>query len=443
MMYRVGRLLWSRFFALIGALMIAVLFLPVQLSHFIYPDSPLLFAMLMAYFFILKVVIKARLQDFLLAGVAISCAVSFKYNAALLMVPYGIAFFLCQKRHLSYLFLSFLVMGITCFVLNPFFFIDFKFALQELQEQSAATGVIGWWHHLNYSLKQGLGLPLFVFFLLSLVLGLIHLSQARYRLVFYGAVLAFYLHLVFFAQPYGRYGILLIPLACWFSVEILQSGFRQWGKAWMGGAIALVLLLLLIVPLIQSVTLDQVLSQKDTRELAAEWITTKLPRGSSLFLDHPRFQPHLSRCPEELRSRMQLAQPGSPQARRIETLIQIQSKDSPCFKVFYPEPASGEQPSDFLLSGDFLPLDWKQFQKKGIQYFSISRLGPNHPEKRILDFIDQHGELLVRFSPYKDPRQAASLDSIDLTGAPTTLQDLRSRERNGHIIEIYKLSSSS
>jgi len=436
-MYRTGRVVWTRPFAMLGSFMMAVLFLPVQLSHFIYPDSPLLFSITLSLFFIFKVAKKSRWKDFLGAAFAIGLALSIKYNALLLILPFLAAFMVAQNRDLRKLVLSFLFLGGICFILNPYFFLDFAFAWGELQEQSSATGFVGWFHHLNYSLRAGLGLPLLLFFILSLVLSFKKLFHKKSVLIMAITTLVFYLHLVFFAQPYARYGILLIPSVIFFSVEGLRLLYQRFPKVWYVG---IMVASLVIIPIYQDVLLGKVLSSGDTRNEAKEWMLRHLPQGSSIYLDHPRFQPRLSLCKSQLEASLKSARKGSAQARRLEALIQLSDGEKTCFRVYYPTPDTPQLQKEFLLQGDFLSLNREAFKKAGVQHFALARLGANHPDKEELAFINRYGTLVARFSPYHDTNQDESLDTIDLTGAPTTLEDLRSRRLNGHIIEIYKLN---
>ncbi len=444
--YRLSRRFWSREISLVSAFFMAVLFLPVQVGHFIYPDSPLLFAVTVSLLFYIRIYQKGRFKNYLYAILATGFAIGLKYNAALLIVPFFTAHYLsknvlkeCRKaivwNWVGIPVLSCLGIGLVFFLVNPFLFLDMGFALKELAEQSHSTGYQGWGHHLFYSLKEGLGLPIFILFLVSFAVYLFLLHRAPYLLIFYAATLVFYLHLVFFAQPYSRYGILLVPQAVFFSMFLLERIFRAIKNRLF---IFLILSGLLVIPVYKSLTLDFILSEEDTRNLAREWILKSVPQGSKIFLDHPRFQPRLPYCPEDLEKALKGLSPKSPQALRIEALIASQ-KDSPCFEVYYPASGDGGKSSEFALSGRKLPFDWLSLKEEGIQYFGLTRLTSNDPDEKVLAFLKEHGKLAARFSPYHDLNQTYSFDRIDLTGAPTTLKDLKSRRRNGHLIEIYQL----
>ena len=447
--YRLSRLLWDRAFALTASALMAVLYLPVFVSHFIYPDSPLLFAMILSLYFYMKIYKKGRTKDYLGAILVTGFAIALKYNAALLAIPFLTAHYLKMgvngsgvgdSKSKIFILLGVPVLiglgiGVVFFILNPYFFFDWSFALKELREQGHSTGFQGWAHHLLYSLKEGIGLPMLILFLLSFFLGIFSLKKDRYLVIFYMATLVFYLHLVFFAQPYSRYGILLIPQAVIFSI---------WGIAWiekrfkMKKITTVVLVAVFLLPIYKSVALGTLLSKEDTRGQAKNWFLKTIPGKTKVFFDIPRFQPRLPYCEDDLREVLEKADPDSPQAKRTQALIKI-NQQLPCFYVYYPGEKGDRQSSEFLLSGRKITFDGDEIMKEGIRYVGITRLRPNYPKKEILEFLERNGELVARFSPYWDPSRSASWDPIDMTGAPTTLKDLKSRQRNGHLIEIYKL----
>jgi len=232
MMYRLARLVFSRQIALLAAFLMTVSFLPVQVSHFIYADSPLLFLLILALFFYMRIYLRGKFTDYLIALIVTGAAVATKYNAALLAVPFMIAHIhrasTRSKQSVSWNFgavplLCFLGVLVSFCAFNPFFFIDIRFALSELLTQSTSTGATGWLHHLFYSLKEGLGIPLFIFAITSFLLGIVWIRRSPYLLIFYGMTIVFYLHLVFFSQGYARYSLVLIPSTIFIVTFLLNQ----------------------------------------------------------------------------------------------------------------------------------------------------------------------------------------------------------------------------
>jgi len=151
-----------------------------------------------------------------------------------------------------------------------------------------------------------------------------------------------------------------------------------------------------------------------------------------------RFQPRLPYCKDDLYAALKTVDPVSAQGKRILTLMKVQG-EGPCFHVYYGGKKGLPFKKVYALSGKRIPLDWDELKREGIQYFGLTRLKEGYPSDKLLQKLKKNGKLLARFSPYRNPKQEFSSDPVDLTGAPTTLRDLRERVRNGHLIEIYKL----
>src|SRR3989338_7190392 len=95
----------------------------------------------------------------------------------------------------SYFFVSCFISLLTFFVLNPFAFLDFRFFIQELHQQSTAEGAVGFLHHLTYSLNGGVGLP--VLFLGCLGMAKVLINADLKRCVLLSFVVVYYLVLCF------------------------------------------------------------------------------------------------------------------------------------------------------------------------------------------------------------------------------------------------------
>jgi len=444
MMYRLTRFTFPRQIALLAAFMLSVSFLPVQLSHFVYADSPLLFLLILALFFYMRIYRRGRLTDYLAALFVTGAAIAMKYNAALLAVPLMTAHIYRaatqSKQSVSWNFvvvplLCFLGVLFSFFIFNPFFFIDIRFALSEVLTQSASTGATNWFHHLFYSLKEGLGLPLFIFALTSFLVGVVWVRRSPYLLIFYAMTIIFYLHLVFFSQSYARYGILLVPSAIFFTTFLLNQIYQKVNRFF------LVLIITLCIggaSLYQDILLGSVLSRVDTRNMAREWITENLPQGSRIFVDVDRFFPKLPFCKDELYEALAQVDPESAKAKRLRTLIGVQQGER-CFHLYTKGKAAGGSGHQFSLAPKRIPMDMKKFKEHKIKYVGITHMHSAYPPQEFMNQLKDKSTLIARFSPYWDDDVHYSIDPNDLTGAPTMLKDLKLRSRNGHLIEIYRL----
>jgi len=280
-----------------------------------------------------------------------------------------------------------------------------------------------------------MGLPLLVFSLVSLVGTIPFIRRAPYLIVFYVYTLAFSWHLAYYAQVYGRYGILLIPSLLFFSIFILNQIYLKVRYFW----IPFILIVGLgSVPFYQSALLGTVLEVPDTRNLAKEWFLKNADSGSKVLLDNDRYQPRLPFCKEDLYEALKTVDPGSAQAKRIHTLMKIQGA-GPCFHVYYAIEETLPYRKVYGLSGKRIPQRKEKLKEEKIRYYGLTYVPGEMPSEEWLDFLNRKGKRVARFSPFKEKERLISSDKIDLTGAPTMLKDLKERRRNGYLIEIYEL----
>jgi len=85
-------------------------------------------------------------------------------------------------------------------------------------------------------------------------------------------------------------------------------------------------------------------------------------------------------------------------------------------------------------------------RQKGIQYVLINKVKYDkilHPEEhRILNFyrsLGKEAQLVKRFSPYRDKSIQWPFNRHPMTAGPFIWKELTTRERNGHILELYAL----
>jgi len=140
--YRLIKKHFCRETALIGAFFLAVCFLHVRASHYIYADVPLLMVMLMAFCVFFQMLDQdatvptgglpagrrglSLFKLHLLAGGVIGLAVATKYNGIALVIPYlYVSWVSSEKRKLPLLWLSSGLMALAVYaLLNPYGFLD-------------------------------------------------------------------------------------------------------------------------------------------------------------------------------------------------------------------------------------------------------------------------------------------------------------------------------
>ena len=221
-LYRLIRRHFSEAHALVSAFFLAVAFLHVRDSHFIYADIPLVLVLIGAFFIFLALAEgRPGWKVHLAAGALIGLATGIKYNGILVSIPYLAATLFGNERK-KWLAHGMVAAGGAFFVYtltNPFTWMDSAAFHKEISMQASASGKTGFLHHLIYSLNGGIGPRLLAAGLGGMAASLI--QKEKKRRVIASFVIGYYLLLVFRSQPYDRYVLPLIPFILFFAADFL------------------------------------------------------------------------------------------------------------------------------------------------------------------------------------------------------------------------------
>ncbi|HLD50358.1 MAG TPA: glycosyltransferase family 39 protein, partial [bacterium] len=221
MFYRLVARHFSPRAAILGAAFLAVNFLHVRDSHYIYADIPLLLVMISAFFVFFRTLERSAFKLDLGCGAMLGLAAAVKYNGAALLIPYGFILWKAggvKKMVTSGLPAALAALGVFA-LLNPFAFLDFHFFQSELRQQALSNTGVPWLHHLRYSLTEAAGIPLLLFAFGGMVkiFSPFNVKKASFALF----ALAYYGVLVLAGQPYDRYVLPLIPFLIFFAADFI------------------------------------------------------------------------------------------------------------------------------------------------------------------------------------------------------------------------------
>jgi len=420
--------LWSCFF-------LAVNFLHVRDSHYIYADIPLLLVLLLGFFAIFRVPANSFSWKWhLLSGGMIGLAVATKYNGVFLAIPY---LWICFRRVPWKQWLVFCplaaVMALAVFVLlNPYAVLDHVFFAKELAEQSAANqGGFPWFHHLTYSLAGALGWPMLVLALLGALRALFGRDVRLQAISVF--VIGYYAVLCRFGQPYDRYVLPLIPFMVILAAEVLV------GLKTRSRLLFWVLIPFMMMPsVIKTVHWDRLMTRPDVRTLAKEWIETNVPAGSRLALDWLFFMPRLAFSPQQLEEKRSMALSGAQPEGRVRRLDAMLSKPhQPFYELYFL--SNNPEATGFLLAEPKIPYDFEVLKQKGIQY--VLWIGALRPwDKAFYLALQANADLIATFSPYRNG-DLTNRDSQPMTGGPFLWSDILFRKRGGYPISVYRMRS--
>jgi len=302
----------------VGALASLVLvFSPVhnKISHYMVPDVPMVFFLVISFLFIWFIYVRGDTRFYILAGLFAGLATATKYGGQMLFLPLFLAhlfYVLDNKKPIrSIVFSHKLILSVAFFlggfligcpysVLDfPKFWNDFKWQSQHLLQEGhygSSTAQPAWLFYLRYGMAENIGKIAQYFVYGGVLLALVR--RKRKDLILIVLPLVLFALIGSWKSMAARYLLPLTPFLVViaaifldaflskiaalgsgknfrFPSKSLENPFLQWG----------LVALFLFPSALQIVRFDYLLTQKDTRTLAKEWINHSLPKGSTLALE--------------------------------------------------------------------------------------------------------------------------------------------------------------
>lgn len=436
-LYKMADRYFSKETALTAALFLAVSFLHVRDSHYIYPDILLSLMMILSFYVFFQQDSRFKASDALYAGMLIGLCSAFKYNGAVMALIYAIYHAAVSRD--SYFRNMTLAAASSIFIfilLNPFALLDYSTFFSEVVLQSKAQGGTPWQHHFLYSLSGNFGWPLLSAVLAGGFLSFFSKNKKLITLTLF--CLIYYGVLVKAGQPYDRYVLPIIPAACILAAEFFR-------KLQLRGIIkGIALIILIMIPLSKAIVWDFVMTRQDVRTLAKVWIESNLKPGSVIALDWEFYMPPLNFSRQQLldkKSEILNASTGhsSYQLRKLEFLIKRTEANSSFDLHFL---TSEPDRHRFLFAKPVIPYDYKILEKQGVEYVLIAEYPGLPAHSGFLKDLKINAEKIKSWSPFKSSGQISPLDTRPLTAGPFTLSDIFSRERNGYHLTLYRVRQS-
>ncbi|HCM43309.1 MAG TPA: hypothetical protein DIS66_08390 [Candidatus Omnitrophica bacterium] len=421
-----------------GGVLFAVCFVHVSDAHYIYADMSLVLVSIL-FFLNLQADEFKKYPGHLRAGAFIGLATALKYNGIFLALPY--VWFFLRMRPAPVFFLkcsaaAALVFALIFIVLNPYSVLDFHFFIQELKEQSAANQGVPFFHHLTYSLVEGMSWPLVILGVVGGVCAFLSRDSKREAVALF--CIFYYLVLWQKGQPYGRYILPLVPFLIYLAVDAVMFFCARWRVA---KPFFLILFSLMVVfNLAKSLRFDWIMSRPDTRTLAKEWIEQNISAGSRIALDGTSFTPRLSFACDQLEKKMNDLKKRDESfefanAQRMQTKLS-DCQNKPGYSLYFMTDRPGSNP--FLFASPEIQSDAAMLTKQGIQYAVLVF------DEKLRAGIRKEWKLIKVWSPYAESVQnSESLDTQIITGGPFTWKDLLARQANGYRIELYALDAAA
>ncbi len=284
--YYVASCIWDQKSGVMAALFVALSSLHVTNSQFATTDVPMAFMVMLSLTFCVQLVRTGNWHNYLLAGLAAGLAVSTKYNAAPVCVSLVVAHSL---RSYPDLIDWRLILGIGAALVGfaagtPFAFVEFDTFWSDItfELEHYAVGHAGnegkdtwWWILRVLVIGEALLLPLGVLgiFISSIKRRSESLPLSVFFLLYYGLM----------ARQIVRFSrnlVVLIPVLAVLSAGFIRFVLRR-AHAFKSAnfirvGVAVVIAGSLMFPFTKVIKRDFLLSQKDVRTIAAEWITSHI-----------------------------------------------------------------------------------------------------------------------------------------------------------------------
>ncbi len=303
LIYFIGRRLHPRA-GLPAALLMAVAFLHVRDSHFAVTDVPMTTMLLLALVLLLRADERPSAGRFAIAGLAAGLAASTKYNAvfvaAAAVVSQIAAWFeradarpsSTRVKHTRLVVfgtaaLAGFFIGTPYALLSPGQFMgDVRYESWHLMNAHLRIVVdVGWRQHALVTLPLGVGWTLLVTGVAGIVWAL--MTKRRQAAMIFAFPLIYYVVAGRGQTVFVRYMVPIVPFICLGAGAVIASAhgaFERRGRRFADAVAAVFLLLCAAPTALKAVAFDRLLSQTDSRVLAAKWIMNHVPAGATVLM---------------------------------------------------------------------------------------------------------------------------------------------------------------
>lgn len=454
--YLIGKRLWSKKVGLVAALFLAVSFVHVRDSHYGVPDVTGTFFVAMTAYFCTLLSPSNRLRYYVFAGISVGLAMSARLTTLPLFAPIVLyhAFpaqmdagakatvlwegnpqspskpfrqYVCRiwqwfwANILTWrLVLVFVVAGLTFVATKPRFILstlDFaRAAYNQLRlgrfggfGRHQIDSAPGWIFYLK-TLRWGIGDLLLLVAICGIIMPFTRRSR---RIVFlFTFPLLYYASMGNTGHVFARYAIPLLPFLALAAAGLLCLALSRLRVPRRYATLLTLSAILVIVaqPVYSALRHDLLLTRRDTRTIAKEWIEEHIPEGSTIALEWhtPPLATATSSVPLSTRT-----------YRIVGTSV-------------YGLSELGERSLEY-------------YEQKGVEYLVSSSFISDIPmviakddlaKRAFYESLDEEAELIAEFRPYSGEAKPPFIFA-QLYGPATSLSQF---ERPGPVIKVYRLS---
>lgn len=428
--YAIGEVGYSRRVGLLAGWSLAVAFLAVRESHYAVNDALLMLLVTLSLFGSVLMMTSSRLRGSVLAGLVGGLGFATKYTAAALIVPIGLSHwmsigFALKLKDLKskVLFITFGLFVVGAILGSPYFLLKPIKVVQDVASTNFANAQQGFegWQIDNstgyvFYLKTmiwGLGFGSVGFISLGLVLTLVQKQKTGILLLSFA--LPYYLFMGSQKVYFARLLLPMIPMLLIFAAvgidALVALIVKRYALTPSPAKILLFVIVLLasIESLSDSIRSDFVLTQKDTRTIAKEWVEANIAADAKIAMDWPHHTPFLSTT----------ERPEPNSSRTFKTLTIGGHGLSDHGQQYYKS-----QGFEYLVASSF------------IYQIPLTDSEKNSQRNEFYATLDRELTLVQEFKPYQG-NQEPSFIFDEIYGPAVSLWQ---RERPGPTLKIYSVA---
>jgi hypothetical protein len=298
LIFLLGRRCFSTRVGLAGAALWAVIPLWVSYGRIVRTDSAGVFFALLALLLILRLLKRASLRDYILAGAAIGVGISTRYFLVTLLAAFVTAGVVALRRGVPGASVRGIAAGVGAAVValvltTPYFLLDWSTARASLTNENAShvghnglspLGNLRW--YLGNSIPNVISWPVALLAVVGISFAVVHRRDPR-RLVLLVAGATFLVAISMSKLHWDRWPLPILPVFVLFAVDglvrLTSALDARVGRPALAPAFAIVgIALVAFLPAKDVVQLNMRESVPSTRVLARQWIEKNVPEDSSV-----------------------------------------------------------------------------------------------------------------------------------------------------------------
>ena len=447
-LYQLGKKIFNEHIGLIAAFFLAINFLHVRDSHYLYFDVPLTMCLIVFFVKSVDLIYTNSIRDYVWTGALIGVVTGIKYFGPLL-TPFLIAilmhnFIFYRKEtlwNIQKTGVLILMSVITFFILNPFAFLEYERFWRTLTRLSVNEQEI--WFHFNVSLTGSLGLLMLCCGLIGGCIAVIKRNKAAWLLSIF--VVSYYIIIVMNSQKAERYVMPLVPLLILFAGYFTYSLLEYVRKPLARKVVFISISCLLVFPSAYKVFLtDKLFWACDTRTQAYRWIKQNVSPNAIIAMDatsscFPRLEKSKEQVKEAYDDSREIT--FKPPSRSLDFKRQLMLSNPRYSEVTYTLHYMRETTIRGFHSvyPDML-IDFEELKQRNVEYVILSNVLRDDRYNEFVKKLRKKFRLLESFSPYEEHvRRIKPEENTGLPAAAFSMKELKDRKSFGSYIEIYRM----